>query len=391
MALLGSYIDDRRKAAWNYLQSWQSTVYSMVVLGATMVVIFWASVFLYISFYFTFMPQESVTWPIHFQYRSCVEQPGLCSNPTAMVGVTDPVRGTVLVGGQQYRVVVDMDMPESLTNQKIGMFLLSMEMRSQDGEAMQRSSRSTMLRYKSPLLHTISTAVFAPFLLYGWQEEKQTVTVELFSQYEENPVTPLWEIGVEVASRHVEFYGATLRIHATFTGLRYLMYHYPMMAASIGIGICMIFLSTVVILSWYQFSEPTLMSQPQVRSSVSPATTTSTSTNTKIEKVTMKQTDPPSITAPTLPGLSTTVTKTSKGKESEADPRRGSEEGKDDQGDEDSSRSSEGDSFEVVAPSKLQRAARVVGRQGLEAEEGEEEDLNEEDMVVRHRVQSVST
>lgn len=66
--------------------------------------------------------------------------------------------------------------------------MLAMEMRSQDGEAMLRSARSTMLRYKSPLLHTISTVVFAPFLLYGWQEEKQTVTVELFSQYEENPV-----------------------------------------------------------------------------------------------------------------------------------------------------------------------------------------------------------
>lgn len=74
-------------------------------------------------------------------------------------------------------------------------------------------------------------------------------------------VSPLWEVGVEVTSRHVEFYGATLRIHATFTGLRYVMYHYPLVAASIGIGICMIFLSTVVLLSWYQFSEPTLMVQ----------------------------------------------------------------------------------------------------------------------------------
>lgn len=52
--------------------------------------------------------------------RTCVEQPGLCSNPTAVVGVTDPTRGSVLVGGQRYRVVIDMEMPESHTNQKIG-------------------------------------------------------------------------------------------------------------------------------------------------------------------------------------------------------------------------------------------------------------------------------
>ncbi|XP_042210327.1 seipin-like isoform X3 [Homarus americanus] len=43
-----------------------------------------------------------------------------------------------------------------------------------------------------------------------------------------------------------------------FSGLRYIMYHYPLTAAVIGIGICMVFLSAVVIFSWYRFSGPTL-------------------------------------------------------------------------------------------------------------------------------------
>ncbi|KAK8389874.1 hypothetical protein O3P69_012808 [Scylla paramamosain] len=255
--VLGGYISNKRRQAQDYLESWQSTVYSMVVFSATMVVIFWASVFLYTSFYFTFMPQESITWPIHFQFKSCENEPGICSNPNAVIPVLDPMRGSLLVRGQKYRVVVDLEMPESPVNQRIGMFLLNMEMKNQGGGTLRQSSRSAMMRYKSELLHFISTTVFAPLLLYGLQEEKQVVTVELFSQYEEDPLLPLSEVYIELASRHVELYAAQMRIHATFSGLRYFMFHYPLIAAVVGIGICMVFLSAVVILSWYQFSGPT--------------------------------------------------------------------------------------------------------------------------------------
>ncbi|XP_042225986.1 seipin-like isoform X2 [Homarus americanus] len=185
----GSYIASKRKETWKYIQNMQSTAYSLVVFTATMVVMFWASVFLYTSFYFTYMPDESVMWPVHFQYRSCHDKPGICSNPFAVISVTDPTRGSLLARGQKYRVVVDIDMPESPTNQKIGMFLINMNMKSHTGEVLREASRSSMLRYKSSLLQTLSTITFAPLLLYGIHEEKQMVTVELFSQYEEDPVS----------------------------------------------------------------------------------------------------------------------------------------------------------------------------------------------------------
>ncbi|XP_064117849.1 seipin-like isoform X2 [Macrobrachium nipponense] len=252
--LLGSYIEEKRKAAAVRVEEWQGILYSIIVFVATLVVMFWASLFLYTSFYFTYMPQESITWPIHFQYKACSETPGICSNPTSVVSVTDPIRGSILARGQKYRVVVDIEMPESPTNQRLGMFLIDLDMKSQNGESLRHSSRSAMLRYRSPLLQTIGTTIFAPLMLYGVSEEKQMVTVELFAQYEEDPLNPLSEVQIELHTRHVELYAAQLRIHAVFTGLRYFMYHYPLSAATVGVGICMVFLSAVVILSWYQFS-----------------------------------------------------------------------------------------------------------------------------------------
>ena len=37
-----------------------------------------------------------------------------------MIPVLDPMRGSLLVRGQKYRVVVDLEMPESPVNQRIG-------------------------------------------------------------------------------------------------------------------------------------------------------------------------------------------------------------------------------------------------------------------------------
>lgn len=53
-----------------------------------------------------------------------------------------------------------------------------------------------------------------------------------------------------------------------------------------------------------------------------------------IEEKTLKQTDAPSITTTSLPGVSTSVTQAKEEEESDAQRRRGSEEGTDDQVDE---------------------------------------------------------
>lgn len=40
-----------------------------------------------------------------------------------------------------------------------------------------------MLRYKSWLLHILSTVIFSPALLVGPMEEKQELKIEMFSEF----------------------------------------------------------------------------------------------------------------------------------------------------------------------------------------------------------------
>ena len=55
-------------------------------------------------------------------FRPCSDKPGLCSHPTATVAMVDPTLGSILVRGQKYRVLLDLEMPESPANQNNGKF-----------------------------------------------------------------------------------------------------------------------------------------------------------------------------------------------------------------------------------------------------------------------------
>lgn len=109
--------------------------------------------------------------------------------------------------GQPYKIHLDLEMPESPTNKElgiilfllyifiskrkfyiVGMFMVCADFRGKYGKLITHSCRSAMLHYKSSLLHTIHTLLFSPFFLFGTAEEKQHVTVELFTEFQEDEV-----------------------------------------------------------------------------------------------------------------------------------------------------------------------------------------------------------
>lgn len=64
------------------------------------------------------------------------------------------------------------------------------------------------------------------------------------------------DIRVEVESRQVQLYSAKLRIQAEFTGLRYFMFYWPVLSASIGIATHVVLLSFLVGYVWYRLLNP---------------------------------------------------------------------------------------------------------------------------------------
>ncbi|XP_049500554.1 seipin isoform X3 [Panthera uncia] len=225
------------------------------VLFCTVLLLLWVSVFLYGSFYYSYMPTVSHLSPVHFYYRTDCDSSTslLCSFPVANVSLAKGGRDRVLMYGQPYRVTLELELPESPVNQDLGMFLVTISCYTRGGRIISTSSRSVMLHYRSNLLQMLDTLVFSSLLLFGFAEQKQLLEVELYPEYRENSYVPTTGAIIEIHSKRVQMYGAYLRIHAHFTGLRYLLYNFPMTCAFIGIASNFTFLSVIVLFSYMQW------------------------------------------------------------------------------------------------------------------------------------------
>ncbi|XP_057582587.1 seipin isoform X1 [Hippopotamus amphibius kiboko] len=225
------------------------------VLFCTILLLLWVSVFLYGSFYYSYMPTVSHLSPVHFYYRTDCDSSAslLCSFPVANVSLAKGGRDRVLMYGQPYRVTLELELPESPVNQDLGMFLVTISCYTRGGRIISTSSRSVMLHYRSNLLQMLDTLVFSSLLLFGFAEQKQVLEVELYPEYRENSYVPTTGAVIEIHSKRIQLYGAYLRIHAHFTGLRYLLYNFPMTCAFIGVASNFTFLSVIVLFSYMQW------------------------------------------------------------------------------------------------------------------------------------------
>ncbi|XP_051237389.1 seipin [Dicentrarchus labrax] len=245
----------------------QRTLFQAAILLCVLVLLLWVSIFLYGSFYYSYMPTVSFSTPVHFFYTSDCDasESALCSFPTANISFMKNERDQVMAYGQPYRISLDLEMPESPVNEQLGMFMVKMSAYSKGGKIVSSVGRSAMLHYRSSLLQTLSTFMFSPFLLTGMTEQKQLIEVELFTDYKTNAYQPTVGAVVEIQSKRVQIYSSQLRIHAYFTGLRYLLYNFPLTSAVIGVATNLAFLSAIVLFSYLQFIWGGIWPPEQVR------------------------------------------------------------------------------------------------------------------------------
>ncbi|XP_029165452.1 seipin [Nylanderia fulva] len=240
-----------RKTTRKSVQSAKDTVFRGGVFIISAILIIWLSIFLYTAFYYAYMPSMSYLKPVNMNFKSCNEEKGICSFPQAQVQLTK--KQQLLMVGQPYKVNLQLEMPESPANKELGMFMVCAQLRSRDGYLVDETCKSAMLHYRSTLLHTLTTLTFSPMMIFGNTEEKQDVNLELFSNFEEDQNHPVTIIFIEIQSRHIEFYSANLMINAHLSGLRYLMFYWPILSAIVGTSTILFFITLVCTLSYLHF------------------------------------------------------------------------------------------------------------------------------------------
>ncbi|XP_050531276.1 seipin [Daktulosphaira vitifoliae] len=246
------YLDRKKKAVNNkvrnitlraMLAAYQGSIFWMSV-----VTVFWISLFLYVAFYTAYMPSLVYTRPVHMQYKPCYNDKGLCDYPSAHVRL--PTKGSLMMVGQKYQMLIKLDLPESPVNERVGMFMVCARLADKHGQLISSSCRSARLRYVSTILRTVRTVLMAPLFLSGIAEEKQFMELEMYTEFVEDQLHPITDVHFEVLNHDVQIYSASMTVLARLSGLRYLMFHWPILSACVGIGTNLLFAIAVFALSW---------------------------------------------------------------------------------------------------------------------------------------------
>ncbi|XP_034391839.1 seipin-like [Cyclopterus lumpus] len=255
VSTMGAVLHWLRDVAAVTLLKARRTLFQAAILFFVLLLLLWVSIFLYGSFYYSYMPTVSFSTPVHFYYTSDCDssESPVCSFPTANISFLKNERDQVMAYGQPYRVSLELEMPESPVNENLGMFMVKMSCYTKGGRTVSSVGRSTMLHYRSSLLQSLSTLLFSPFFLTGMAEQKQLIDVELFSDYKMNAFQPAIGAVIEILSKRVQIYSSQLRIHAYFTGIRYVLYNFPLTSAVLGVATNFSFLSVIVLFSYLQF------------------------------------------------------------------------------------------------------------------------------------------
>ncbi|KAG1449177.1 hypothetical protein G6F46_000254 [Rhizopus delemar] len=172
----------------------------------------------YVTFYQRYIPKNAHVEPIYFQYEKDIQ-------PQGYVQFIQSNKHVPLRSDQAYDVSVQLYVPTSDINFNLGNFMIQVELLSQNGSVLAKSSRPTILRYQSNtqrIIHVFSKAI--P-LLFGWTEESQYINVNLIEGFIEKKNKPMTHARVTLSTHQLQLYEAHLSVVADFRGLRYYMYH----------------------------------------------------------------------------------------------------------------------------------------------------------------------
>lgn len=203
-------------------------------------VLFFVAILMYVTFYQAYMPVVAHIKPVYLQFSSDCQSSStaLCSYPEAGVFFTTPNKANderMLMRGQMYKVFLDIEMPPSPTNEKLGMFMINIKFLSSKGTVLKSSSRSCMLHYESSLVRLFRTLFYSLPLTLGITEEKQKVEINFFDEYIDDSYNPAVQAKVVIMTKQVEIYSSTLRLQASFTGLRYVIFNWPVLFACFAV------------------------------------------------------------------------------------------------------------------------------------------------------------
>ncbi|KAL5050106.1 hypothetical protein BDW71DRAFT_174763 [Aspergillus fruticulosus] len=194
---------------------------------ATAICMTFVSALAYGVFYYNFIPQVGLERIVHLQFGD--------GHPW---GITALDSG--LISSQAYDVHVELELPRTPSNLATGNFMLDLMLLSPSSTStrtrgnttappISHSRRPAILTYASPLIDISSKVSLMPLYVLGWKREAERLVVPMMEgvEFSRGTHNVPESLRLEVQSEEkMQFYSAKVKFRASFTGLRWIMYHW---------------------------------------------------------------------------------------------------------------------------------------------------------------------
>jgi seipin len=244
-------------------------------------------------FYRNYVPQQVVVTPIHLQYGLVCPFALYCSqldltrfdrlgqNPFGYAVLTDPP----FKSQQSYDISVTLNLPRSPINIDMGNFMVAIYLLDRgihasstnfkveyhtgfdDKSVLVSSRRATIVPYKDPFISLASRMLFLFYYLFSQDSQVCTLKVPMVEdiKFTSGPLIPK-SVYLELqAGQTIQIYDVSITATANLRGLRWLMYHYRLLAT---ITLAMLFWTSEVFFMGFAWLAWTKLAQVGAGSSL---------------------------------------------------------------------------------------------------------------------------
>ncbi|KAJ2547762.1 hypothetical protein GGH95_006569 [Coemansia sp. RSA 1836] len=231
-----------RLPTWVSVRSSASLAIRVTLGMAAIAAVLFSSAALYGMFYKLYVPKLLHEAPVHLQYTSP-------DNTSAFIEFVKRPNYRFLSTSQVYTVTLDLNVPTSEYNEKLGNVMVSLDMLDTNGGLVYHAARAAILPYRSAAVRYLQTALRAIPLALGMSRESTMLSVVLADDLYDRLYSPI--VAARLALSHpLQVYSASLILAARFGGLRYWMYYWRTPVAVLFISLAAIWQLILMAVAW---------------------------------------------------------------------------------------------------------------------------------------------
>jgi len=207
------------------------------------------AVTLYGGLYWAILPSSATVIPVRWGFTSC----SVVGQPCTFIRSTVRLASRQMVGGSSYNVELLLDLPDSPANREVGMFLACSTLLPINSTI----CTSTMMPFRPLLVTYLESIILIPLHMARIISSVSVLSIPLLDNHTESDNLITSSIELELQTSKIQISNSRLKIWpCDLSGVRYLMYHYPLISIVLGVLVILAITCLVGALSIAKFLQP---------------------------------------------------------------------------------------------------------------------------------------